>query len=286
MVAVLDHVDRADLRVPGLPRDRAVRYQRVGTSREPRARRPHRARPPRARAGRGACSIEREKGADPCFTRTLLRRSPSLYAESEGRRAALPSRALPLRAPGAPPVGLEIVTYGAIPRRPAPGLALSAPGGAAAARSSPKRSSGPSPRSVVDNVALFLARYHTRRGATRPRAGTRPAWRSLDQLPDELVLTVSLLEPGEDGQTRRRVPSTRARSSCRCAPFKLLPGRRRGRRHRLRRRHDREAVRRVVPASRSTVRAAPLGQRHHAGARPRSPTSAGAPSSRPRRCSG
>src|SRR5262249_21375861 len=77
------------------------------------------------------------------------------------------------------------------------------------------------PEVVADNVALFIARYHS------GEAEATESWDStgveqLDKLPDELVVTVSLLEPGPDGQLAAGPEFTRT-IELPVRPFKMKP---------------------------------------------------------------
>ncbi len=180
-------------------------YQRVGTSRS------------RERAARIVLDrLERE------LVRTVLveREGQSKpYADSEGDELRFVTRT-PLRAPGAPPVGLEIVTYGAIPSQTGAGLALLRQAEPLPPQLA-KEIVWTEPEVVVDNVALFLARYHTAEGDAA-EGWDSTAVEKLDQLPDELVLTVSLLETGEDGQLAAGPEYTRT-VELPVRPFKLSP---------------------------------------------------------------
>lgn len=193
-------------------------YSRVGSS------------PSRDRAARivldrlerelvGTVLVEREEGADPLLHPYFFFGEIKPYAESEGDTIRFVTRT-PLRAPAAPPVGIEIVTYGAAPSQSGPGLVL-----LRQAESLPPQLAKDvvweSPDIVVDNVALFLARYHA-----TDQPGSE-GWDStsaekLDQLPNMLVVTISLWETDEAGQPVQGPEFTRT-IDLPVRPFKLSP---------------------------------------------------------------
>ena len=167
----------------------------------------------------GSVLVEREKDADPLLHPYFFYGDSKPYAESEGDELRFVTRT-PLRAPGAPPVGLEIVTYGAIPSQTGAGLALLRQAEALPPQLA-KEIVWTEPEVVADNVALFIARYHSGEGeATEGWDST--GVEQLDQLPDELVVTVSLLEPGPDGQLAPGPEITRT-IQLPVRPFKMKP---------------------------------------------------------------
>jgi len=167
----------------------------------------------------GSVLVEREKNIDPLLHPYFFYGASKPYAESEGDELRFVTRT-PLRAPGAPPVGLEIVTYGAIPSQTGAGLALLRQAEPLPPQLA-KEIVWTEPEVVVDNVALFLARYHTAEGDAAENWDSTGV-EKLDQLPDELVLTVSLLETGEDGQMVAGPEYTRT-VELPVRPFKLSP---------------------------------------------------------------
>ncbi len=193
-------------------------YQRVGTTTS------------RERAARivldrlerelvGTVLVEREQNIDPLFHPYFFFGNAKPYGDSEGDELRFVTRT-PLRAPGGPPVGLEIVTYGAVPSQTGAGLALLRQAEPLPAQLA-KEIVWTEPEVVVDNVALFIARYHTEEG------DASEGWDStgvekLDKLPKELVLTVSLLETGADGQLAPGPEFTRV-VELPVRPFKLAP---------------------------------------------------------------
>ena len=145
----------------------------------------------------GTVLVEREQGSDPLLHPFFFYGNAKPYAESEGDELRFVTRT-PLRPPGAPGGGLEIVTYGAVPSQTGPGLVLLRQA-EAMPRQLAKDVVWTEPEIVADNVALFIARYHGDQGdATEGWDST--GVEMLDQLPTELVVTVSLLEAsGPDG---------------------------------------------------------------------------------------
>ena len=155
-------------------------YQRVGTSTS----RDRAARIVLDRLERelvGSVLVQREEGTDPLLPPVLLLRAgPSPTPSPEGDELRFVTRT-PLRTPGSPPVGLEVVTYGAVPSQTGAGLALLRQAEPLPLQLA-KEIVWTEPEVVVDNVALFLARYHSevgepdrglgldRRGAARPAA--------------------------------------------------------------------------------------------------------------------
>jgi len=168
----------------------------------------------------GTVLIERDEGADPLLHPYFFFGDGKPYAESEGDELRFVTRT-PLRPPGSLPVGLEIVTYGAVPSQTGAGLAL-----LRQAEPLPPQLAKDvvwtSPEVVADNVALFLARYHSDQGdATEGWDST--GVEELDQLPTELVVTVSLLEPsGPDGAMVPGPEFTRT-IELPVRPFKMKP---------------------------------------------------------------
>jgi prepilin-type N-terminal cleavage/methylation domain-containing protein len=193
-------------------------YSRVGSS------------PSRDRAARivldrlerelvGSVLVQRADGADPLLHPYFFYGDMKPYAESEGDTLRFVTRT-PLRAPAGPPVGLEIVTYGAMPSQSGPGLVL-----LRQAESLPPQLAKDvvwnSPDIVVDNVALFLARY------TGEDQQASETWDStgaerLDQLPSSLVVTVSLWETDAAGQPVQGPEFSRT-IDLPVRPFKLSP---------------------------------------------------------------
>ena len=193
-------------------------YSRVGSS------------PSRDRAARivldrlerelvGSVLVQRAEGADPLLHPYFFSAEMRAYAESEGDTVRFVTRT-PLRAPASPPVGLEIVTYGAVPSQSGPGLVL-----LRQAEPLPPQLAKDvvweSPDVVVDNVALFLARY------TGEDQQTSESWDStsverLDQLPAALVVTVSLWETDAAGQPVAGPEFSRT-IDLPVRPFKLSP---------------------------------------------------------------
>jgi general secretion pathway protein J len=193
-------------------------YQRVGTTNS------------RERAARivldrlerelvGSVLVEREKGADPLLHPYFFFGDAKPYADSEGDELRFVTRT-PMRSPGAPPVGLEIVTYGAIPSQTGAGLALLRQAEPLPPQLA-KEIVWTEPEVVVDNVALFLVRYHSGEGDASEKWDSTGV-EQLDQLPDVLVLTVSLLETGADGQLAPGPEFTRT-VELPVRPFKLAP---------------------------------------------------------------
>jgi hypothetical protein len=192
-------------------------YQRVGTTSRDRA--AHRASTGSERELVGSVLVERAKKADPLLHPYFFYGNSKPYAESEGDELRFVTRT-PLRAPGSPPVGLEIVTYGAIPSQTGAGLALLRQAEALPPQLA-KEIVWTEPEVVADNVALFIARYHSGEGEATETWDSTGA-EQLDQLPDELVVTVSLLEPGADGQLAAGPEITRT-IQLPVRPFKMKP---------------------------------------------------------------
>lgn len=167
----------------------------------------------------GSVLVQREEGTDPIFHPYFFFGQVKAYSEWEGDELRFVTRT-PLRTPGSPPVGLEVVTYGAVPSQTGAGLALLRQAEPLPLQLA-KEIVWTAPEVVVDNVALFLARYHSEVG--EPTEG----WDStgaeqLDQLPSQLVVTVSLLEAGADGQLAPGPELTRV-IELPVRPFKLKP---------------------------------------------------------------
>ncbi len=193
-------------------------YSRVGSS------------PSRDRAARivldrlehelvGSVLVQRAEGADPLLHPYFFSGEMKMYAEWEGDTIRFVTRT-PLRAPAAPPVGLEIVTYGAVPSQSGAGFVL-----LRQAEPLPPQLAKDvvwdSPDIVVDDVALFLARYT---GGDQPASET---WDStsaerLDQLPSALIVTVSLWETDSAGQPVQGPEFSRT-IDLPVRPFKLSP---------------------------------------------------------------
>ncbi|MFI5316944.1 MAG: type II secretion system protein J [Myxococcota bacterium] len=194
-------------------------YSRVGTK-------PNRDRAARVVLDRlerelvGSVMVQREDGADPLLHPYLFVGQLKPYAEAEGDTIRFVTRT-PLRAPGAPPVSLEVVTYGAVPSQSGPGLAL-----LRQAEPLPpqlvKDVVWDNPDVVADNVAVFIARYTTdsQQGAeTWDSTGAE----RLDQLPKSLILTVSLWETDAAGQPTLGPEFSRT-VDLPVRPFRLSPG--------------------------------------------------------------
>jgi prepilin-type N-terminal cleavage/methylation domain-containing protein len=167
----------------------------------------------------GSVLVQREKGADPLLHPFFFFGATKPYAESEGDTLRFVTRT-PLRPPGSAPVGLEIVTYGAAPSQSGPGLALLRQAEALPPQLA-KEAVWDSPDIVVDNVALFIARYHAEN-----KEGVE-GWDStsveqLDQLPDTVVVTVSLWEKDAAGQPVQG-PEFMRTIDLPVRPFKLSP---------------------------------------------------------------
>jgi prepilin-type N-terminal cleavage/methylation domain-containing protein len=193
-------------------------YSRVGTS------------PSRNRAARvvldrlerelvGSVLVQREEGADPLLHPYFFFGETKPYAEAEGDTIRFVTRT-PLRAPGAPPVGLEVVTYGAVPARSGPGLSLIRQAEPLSAQLV-KEVTWDSPDIVADNVALFLLRYQPENAEASETWDSTGAER-LDQLPGTVVVTVSLWETDADGQPAPGPEFTRA-IELPVRPFRLAP---------------------------------------------------------------
>jgi prepilin-type N-terminal cleavage/methylation domain-containing protein len=168
----------------------------------------------------GTVLIERQEGADPLLHPYFFFGEPKLYAESEGDTLRFVTRT-PLRAPAAAPVGLEVVTYGAVPSQTGPGLTL-----LRQAETLPpqlaKEVAWQAPDIVVDNVALFVVRY-----TGEDQQGGADGWDStgverLDQLPRQLLVTVSLWETDPNGAPVAGKDFSRT-IDLPVRPFKLAP---------------------------------------------------------------
>lgn len=155
----------------------------------------------------GTVMIQRAKGSDPLLQPYFFFGESRPYADSEGDTLRFVTRT-PLRSPGVPSPGLEIVTYGAVPSQSGPGLSL-----LRQAEPMPPQLAKEvvwiQPDIVADNVALFLARY------TGDDEASAESWDStgvdrLDQIPKALVLTVSLWETDATGQPVQGPEFTRA----------------------------------------------------------------------------
>ncbi len=167
----------------------------------------------------GTVVIEREEGADPLLHPYFFFGEMKAYSDSEGDTVRFVTRT-PLRAPAAPPVGLEIVTYGAVPSQTGPGLTLLRQAEILPAQLA-KEVVWESPDVVVDNVALFVVRY-----MGDDQQGSE-AWDStgverLDQLPRQLVVTVSLWETDPNGAPTPGTDFSRT-IDLPVRPFKLSP---------------------------------------------------------------
>jgi general secretion pathway protein J len=193
-------------------------YSRVGSS------------PSRDRAARivldrlerelvGSVLVERAEGADPLLHPYFFSGEMKAYAESEGDTLRFVTRT-PLRAPASPPVGLEIVTYGAVPSQSGPGLVLLRQAEVLPAQLA-KDVVWDSPDIVVDNVALFLARY-TAEDQQASETWDSTSTERLDQLPSALVVTVSLWETDAAGQAVQGAEFSRT-IDLPVRPFKLAP---------------------------------------------------------------
>ena len=193
-------------------------YSRVGSS------------PSRDRAARivldrlerelvGSVLIQREEGADPLLHPYFFFGETKPYADSEGDTIRFVTRT-PLRAPGAPPVGLEVVTYGAVPAKSGPGLSLIRQAEPLPSQLE-KEVTWAKPDIVADNVALFLARYHSDDDQASEAWDSTGAER-LDQLPKEIVVTVSLWETDANGQPAAGPEFSRT-IDLPVRPFRLAP---------------------------------------------------------------
>lgn len=168
----------------------------------------------------GTVLVEREQGADPLLHPYFFFGDPKTYADSEGDELRFVTRT-PLRAPGAASAGLEIVTYGAVPSQTGAGLELLRQA-EVMPRQLAKEVVWTDPEVVVDNVALFIARYHVDQGDASDGWDSTGA-EQLDQLPSDLVVTLSLLEPsGPDGELAPGPEYTRT-IELPVRPFKLTP---------------------------------------------------------------
>jgi len=145
----------------------------------------------------GTVMIERAKGSDPLLQPYFFFGETRPYADSEGDTLRFVTRT-PLRSPGVPSPGLQIVTYGAVPAQSGPGLSLLRQAEPLPPQLA-KEVIWSQPDVVADNVALFLARYEG------DDEGNAESWDStgvdrLDQIPKSLVITVSLWETDASGQ--------------------------------------------------------------------------------------
>ena len=218
-------------------------YQRVGTS------------PSRDRAARivldrlerelvGSVLVEREKGADPLLHPYFFFGRLQALRRVRGRRAALRHAHAAARAGRAAGRARDRdVRGGALADRRRARAAAPGRAAAAAARQGDRLDRARGRRRQRRAVPRALPH---RRRARRAEAGTRPASRSSTSSPTRWCVTVSLLETGDDGQTGAG-PGVHAHDRAAGAPLQAVARRRRGRRRRLRGRHDGEAVRRVVP---------------------------------------
>ena len=168
----------------------------------------------------GSVLVEREQGTDPLLDPYFFYGNAKPYADSEGDELRFVTRT-PLRAPGAPSVGLEIVTYGAIPSQTGAGLALLRQAEAMPPQLA-KEIVWTEPEVVVDNVALFIARYHSDQGDAAEGWDSTGVER-LDQLPSELVVTVSLLEPSGPNGELAAGPEFSRTIELPVRPFKMTP---------------------------------------------------------------
>ncbi|HXZ84069.1 MAG TPA: prepilin-type N-terminal cleavage/methylation domain-containing protein [Myxococcota bacterium] len=155
----------------------------------------------------GTVMIEREKNSDPLLQPYFFFGESRPYADSEGDMLRFVTRT-PLRAPGVPSPGVEIVTYGAVPAQTGPGLSLLRQAEPLPPQLA-KEVVWNQPDVVADNVALFIVRYEA-----TDVAGSE-GWDStgldrLDQIPESLVVTVSLWETDASGQPVQGPEFTRA----------------------------------------------------------------------------
>ena len=155
----------------------------------------------------GTVMIERAKGSDPLLQPYFFFGQTHPYSDSEGDTLRFVTRT-PLRSPGMPSPGLEIVTYGAVPAPTGPGLSLLRQAEPLPPQLA-KEVIWAQPDVVADNIALFLARYEG------DDAGSAEDWDStgvdrLDQIPKSLVITISLFETDASGQVVQGPEFTRA----------------------------------------------------------------------------
>ena len=167
----------------------------------------------------GSVLVQRETGADPLLHPYFFYGEQKSYSEAEGDTVRFVTRT-PLRAPAAPPVGLEIVTYGAVPSQNGPGLVLLRQAELLSNQLA-KQVVWDSPDVVVDNLATFTLRYQGDAGSASESWDSTGVER-LDQLPSVLLVTVSLIETDEKGKSVVGPEFTRT-IDLPVRPFKLSP---------------------------------------------------------------
>ena len=194
-------------------------YQRVGHS------------PSRDRAARivldrlerelvGSILIQREDGSDPLLQPYFFWGESKAYSETEADSFRFVTRT-PIRPPGSGSDNpLEVVTYGAVPSESGPGLTLLRQAEPLSTQLM-KEVKWDAPDVVADNVATFLARYHSDQGQASEGWDSTGA-EQLDQLPASLVITVSLWEHDESGKQTEGPEFTRT-IDLPVRPFKLTP---------------------------------------------------------------
>jgi hypothetical protein len=168
----------------------------------------------------GSVLVQREEGSDPLLDPYFFFGAMKPYSDSEGDTLRFVTRT-PLRAPGGPSPGFEIVTYGAAASPSGPGLML-----LRQAEPLPpqlkKEVVWESPDVVADNLALFIVRYQSEDQQVSDGWDSTSVER-LDQLPAQLVVTVSLWETDEAGQPVQGKEFSRT-IDLPVRPFKLTTG--------------------------------------------------------------
>ncbi len=168
----------------------------------------------------GSVLVQREEGADPLLHPYFFWASPRMYAEMEGDELRFVTQT-PLGSPGSRGAGLALVTYGSSPSQSGPGLALLRQEEALPPQLA-KEIVWTAPQIMVDNVAVFVARFTTEDGQAADGWDSTGVER-LDQLPLSLVLTLSLYEQGVDGEFAPGPEYTRL-VKLPVRPFRLSPG--------------------------------------------------------------